>query len=348
MRSLVWDAAAGLNERDRAMLDLHLRQGLEGAELGEAMGMTADNAYVGLSRLRDQVESSIGALLVARSSRRDCAELTALLDDWDGDFTPLVRKRVARHVDRCPDCSRRRVALASPAALLSGVPVFAAPALLRDRVLEDSRLVSALGSRSDRAVQWHGRLGRLRLGRVPPGDAVAGEATDAATPWRRCPAGPAPSAPRCSPVRAPRRGPVAGRRRRRPYRRRGRPAGSRRRRPGRRRARSRRPSRTPPRSPPTISPSVEPTVEVSPTPTVEARRQPRYPATTRRWLRRRSPRPDAEHAADSGPAGRLSALAGPRDLGVAQPHPDQHWRVARVVRRGAGAAWLSADPGRAS
>ena len=70
LRALVWDAAGGLNERDRAMLDLHLRQGLDGAELGEAMGMSADNAYVGLSRLRDQVERSIGALLVARTSRR--------------------------------------------------------------------------------------------------------------------------------------------------------------------------------------------------------------------------------------------------------------------------------------
>jgi RNA polymerase sigma factor (sigma-70 family) len=149
LRSLVWDAAGGLNERDRAMLDLHLRQGLDGAELGEAMGMSADNAYVGLSRLRDQVERSIGALLVARTSRHDCAELTSVLDDWDGEFTPLVRKRVARHVDRCRECTARRAALASPAALLAGVPAFAAPLLLRDRVLEDSRLVSALRARRD-------------------------------------------------------------------------------------------------------------------------------------------------------------------------------------------------------
>ena len=147
LRALVWEAAGGLNERDRAMLDLHLRQGLDGAELGEAMGMSADNAYVGLSRLRDQVERSIGALLVARTSRHDCTELTGVLDDWDGEFTPLVRKRVARHVDRCKVCTGRRVALASPAALLAGVPAFAAPVLLRERVLEDSRLVAALSSR---------------------------------------------------------------------------------------------------------------------------------------------------------------------------------------------------------
>jgi RNA polymerase sigma factor (sigma-70 family) len=148
LRSLVWDAAGGLNERDRAMLDLHLRQGLDGAELGEAMGMSASNAYVGLSRLRDQVERSIGALLVARTSQHDCSELEEVLGDWDGAFTPLTRKRVARHVDTCAACTRRRVALASPAALLAGVPAFAAPAVLRPRVLEDSRLVSALSSRS--------------------------------------------------------------------------------------------------------------------------------------------------------------------------------------------------------
>jgi RNA polymerase sigma factor (sigma-70 family) len=162
LRSLVWDAAGGLNERDRAMLDLHLRQGLDGAELGEAMGMSADNAYVALSRLRDQVERSIGALLVARTSRQDCTELTHVLDDWDGQFTPLVRKRVARHVDRCRACTGRRAVLASPAALLAGVPAFAAPLLLRDRVLEDSRLVSALAARRDGGGAGSGPAG-------PPG-----------------------------------------------------------------------------------------------------------------------------------------------------------------------------------
>lgn len=51
LAALVWDAAAGLAARDRALLDLHLRHGLEGAELGEAMGMSAGNAYTALHRL---------------------------------------------------------------------------------------------------------------------------------------------------------------------------------------------------------------------------------------------------------------------------------------------------------
>jgi DNA-directed RNA polymerase specialized sigma24 family protein len=54
MRTLVWDAAGGLAPRDRAVLDLHLRQGLEGAELGAALEVTAHNATVMLSRVRDR------------------------------------------------------------------------------------------------------------------------------------------------------------------------------------------------------------------------------------------------------------------------------------------------------
>jgi RNA polymerase sigma factor (sigma-70 family) len=136
LSELVWNAAAGLSERDRALLDLHLRHGLEGAELGEAMGIPAGHAYVLLSRLRDQVERALGALLVARLGRRDCPDLARLLAGWDGRFSPLIRKRVARHVDDCEVCGERRRTLASPLALLAAVPPLPAPVVLRDRVLE--------------------------------------------------------------------------------------------------------------------------------------------------------------------------------------------------------------------
>ena len=142
LRQLVWDASAGLADRDRALLDLHLRQGLEGAELGEAMGVSASNAYVMLNRLRAQVDRSLGALLIARLGRDDCDDLATLLADWDGGFSPLVRKRVARHVDQCDVCSERRRRMVSPWALLAGVPMFAAPLGLRDRVLGDTELVA--------------------------------------------------------------------------------------------------------------------------------------------------------------------------------------------------------------
>ncbi|WP_182379205.1 sigma-70 family RNA polymerase sigma factor [Nocardioides sp. WS12] len=142
LSELVWAAAEGLNDRDRALLDLHLRQGLDGAELAAAMDVTPANAYVMLSRVRDQVERSLGALLIARRGSDDCDDLAELLKDWDGGFSPLIRKRVARHIDGCDVCESRRKLMVSPLALLAGVPAFAAPAALKDRVLDDQRLVS--------------------------------------------------------------------------------------------------------------------------------------------------------------------------------------------------------------
>lgn len=142
LRELVWDAIAGLNDRDRSLLDLHLRQGLEGAELAAAMDVSTANSYVMLSRARDQVERALGALLIARRGSEDCDELGELLSGWDGSFSPLIRKRVARHIDGCDICERRRRLMVSPLALLGGVPAFAAPAALKDRVLDDQRLVA--------------------------------------------------------------------------------------------------------------------------------------------------------------------------------------------------------------
>jgi RNA polymerase sigma factor (sigma-70 family) len=149
LRELVWNAAAGLSERDRALLDLHLRHGLEGADLGEAIGVEPAHAYVLLTRLRDQVERSLGALLVARLGRADCPDLSRLLTDWDGRFSPLVRKRVARHVDNCETCGAARRKLASPLALLAAVPPMPAPADLRGRVLEQFQLTSGAGGAGD-------------------------------------------------------------------------------------------------------------------------------------------------------------------------------------------------------
>ena len=80
-----------------------------------------------LSRLRDQVERSLGALLIARLGREDCEELDAILQGWDGKFSPLLRKRVARHVDGCDVCRERRAAVASPMALLAAAPFMPAP-----------------------------------------------------------------------------------------------------------------------------------------------------------------------------------------------------------------------------
>ncbi len=77
--------------------------------------MSAAQAYVQLHRLRSQVERSIGALLVARTGRAECRDLDAMLGDWDGALTPLIRKRVARHVEQCETCGARKRSTVSSA-----------------------------------------------------------------------------------------------------------------------------------------------------------------------------------------------------------------------------------------
>jgi RNA polymerase sigma factor (sigma-70 family) len=152
LAALVWSAADGLTTRDRALLDLHLRQGLVGAELADAIGESPSHTNVLLSRVRDHVERSIGALLVARVGRKDCDELAGILNGWDGKLTPLLRKRLARHVDDCDICGARRKVLVNPLALFGAAPAMAAPVALRDRVLDRASSPVPHKSRRPRAL----------------------------------------------------------------------------------------------------------------------------------------------------------------------------------------------------
>src|SRR5688572_9226288 len=130
----VREAAAGLGSRDQLLLELSARQGLAGADLADAMGVTHQQCHVLLHRMRERVQRSVGALTVARYGRKDCPNLQALLAGWNGVFDELTRKRVAGHVDDCEICgetSRKWAVL----PLFSAAPALAAPACLRDRVL---------------------------------------------------------------------------------------------------------------------------------------------------------------------------------------------------------------------
>ena len=134
LAAMVRAAAAGLDERDQLVLELSMRQGLEGADLAAVLGVTPAQSYTLVFRMRERVSRALGALVVARTGRRDCAELAAILQGWDGTFSVLVRKHVARHVEHCDTCERTRARAALP-ALMAVAPAFALPIGLRDRVL---------------------------------------------------------------------------------------------------------------------------------------------------------------------------------------------------------------------
>ena len=119
--ALVRAAAAGLNDGERDVMN-QVWHGLEVPEVADVLGVSRNHAYSLFSRARDQLEASVGVLLVGRTGRRDCAALDDLLGDWDGRLTARLRRKVGRHIDHCRVCSDRRRRELAPAMLYSLTP----------------------------------------------------------------------------------------------------------------------------------------------------------------------------------------------------------------------------------
>lgn len=136
LASLIDEAVAGLTEREQEVFHLFARQGLSNDEIAASLELTFANAQKLVQRVRDRIARSAGALLVARQGRKDCGDLNVLLVDWDGTFSPLWRKRIARHVDECSACERKRAVLLQPGGAVMAAPYFAAPESLRSRIFD--------------------------------------------------------------------------------------------------------------------------------------------------------------------------------------------------------------------
>jgi RNA polymerase sigma factor (sigma-70 family) len=119
--ALLRAAVGGLNDGERDVIN-QLWHGLDVPEVAAVLGVSRNHAYSLFSRARDQLEASLAVLLVGRAGRGDCATLDSLLGDWDGRLTALLRKRVGRHIDRCPVCSDRRRRELTPALLYGLAP----------------------------------------------------------------------------------------------------------------------------------------------------------------------------------------------------------------------------------
>lgn len=134
LAELVRSAAAGLDERDRLVLELSVRQGLSGTDLADALGVSPEQSYSLVHRMRDRIEKSLSAFTVAKMGSQDCKELATIISGWNGEFSVLIRKRVARHIDECSICEKTRSKYA-PLALFGAAPVILLPISLREKVL---------------------------------------------------------------------------------------------------------------------------------------------------------------------------------------------------------------------
>jgi DNA-directed RNA polymerase specialized sigma24 family protein len=120
-RALLRDAIEGLaaGEHDLIAMLLH---GLEIDGIAAVLGIDREGAYPRMSSALGDLETATVALLVARSGRHGCADLAALLGDWDGRLNVPLTRKLGHHIGRCRACSARRRGELRPTLLLSLTP----------------------------------------------------------------------------------------------------------------------------------------------------------------------------------------------------------------------------------
>lgn len=126
---LVWAAAASLEPRQYAVLDLSVRRGLSTREVADVLEVPVGHAAVLVNRAREALGNAVRYLLVAR--RRDhCARLAALVPAGVRVLTARERSAVDHHLRRCPDCRDLGGELTSAAELFGALLPMPVPAAL--------------------------------------------------------------------------------------------------------------------------------------------------------------------------------------------------------------------------
>jgi len=148
--ALVQAAFGGLEPRDRQALELVERDELSGDELASALGVSRDNAYALIHNARTRFARSVESVIVARTGGQKCLDLQETLGNWGGQLTPLLRKRLARHIQQCGTCAGTRDREVTRAALLNVLPLLAMPMVsangVRAAVLDTAAEGAAVGT----------------------------------------------------------------------------------------------------------------------------------------------------------------------------------------------------------
>ena len=194
-----------LDPVQRGCLDLALRHGLEGEALSEALGVAPGLASVSVQAATDQAEHVIGAVLLARVGRDDCAGLAEVALESVGLGAERLAAAVVEHGGGCPACGDRRRAMVPVTTLLAGIAAGPAPADLKKtadpgrrdltglvRTLRPPARWGALPAAASRSRPWRRGLGAGVAGVVVLVVAVAvlwprssGEIAPAAAPGGR-------------------------------------------------------------------------------------------------------------------------------------------------------------------
>ncbi|GAA1259383.1 hypothetical protein GCM10009677_07960 [Sphaerisporangium rubeum] len=149
LTGVVREALAEMGQREREVLLLAVRHGLTTAEIGVVLGLSSRQAGNRLARAKEQLDVAGAGVILARTGRAHCPDLSALVDSMEGPFPQAVRRRLTRHIAGCEECTEGRGRRVSSERLLDEVPVAFPPLSLRRRVAESC---SGVGDDAARAA----------------------------------------------------------------------------------------------------------------------------------------------------------------------------------------------------
>lgn len=187
-RQLVHNALSGLNAQEREAVDLFLRHDLDVEDLAGALALTSEQAEDLVEGARIELDNALAAAIVARTGRGECPTVASLVDSWDGPISPLIRKKLVRHIDTCATCSERRERKVATGRLLQSLPIAALPHDLRQQTLaaasapELAARRAAIARRAEPFDQW-GWPAVLDRGRRAASQAPAADRSGGARLW---------------------------------------------------------------------------------------------------------------------------------------------------------------------
>lgn len=124
------EATRWLEEADRDLLALWWLEAagqITRGELAAALEVTPAYAAVRVQRMKAQLETARAVVRAIWATPR-CEGLDEEIRDWDGHPSPPWRKRLARHMRACPQCSAYQRHLVPAESLLAGIALVPPPA----------------------------------------------------------------------------------------------------------------------------------------------------------------------------------------------------------------------------
>ena len=128
-RREVAEATRWLDPDDRALLALWWLEEtghLDRDEVAGALGLSNRHAAVRVQRMKETLAASRAVVRVLQAHPA-CRDLYHVTHGWDGAPTPLWRKRIARHIRECRQCSRAATGHLPVDRLLAGLPLLPMP-----------------------------------------------------------------------------------------------------------------------------------------------------------------------------------------------------------------------------